>query len=284
MTTQEAIEKKLSQLGYIRIRDREGAGKLLVYRHKERNPEKLIYIADYELFKELVEKAISGKMNLYDANLEGDKMQILRREMIGSHITHITREFNTIVLNGFFRVSVCYESDCATMKELVEKAVRAKANLTNANLHGANLSGAELAGANLRYVDLKNANLEGADLYKAKLGRLTKADLRNANLSQANFRFANLTNADLRGANLVKANLRGVKLEDADLTNADLTGADLRGVDLRKVKLQGAKLIGARLENAKINASDFENTNLFLYGAKIEYKADTTKPTVRRQQ
>jgi len=57
-----------------------------------------------------------------------------------------------------------YEKEDNTLKDTVEQAVRAGANLSGANLEGADLEGANLEGA-----DLLGANLEGANLSRANL-------------------------------------------------------------------------------------------------------------------
>jgi hypothetical protein len=105
---------------------------------------------------------------------------------------------------AYFVKSICgkelYKSETASnIKEVVQEALKA-----GANLYGANLFGADLRGANLFGADLRGANLSGADL-----------------------RGANLSGADLRGANLSGADLRGANLSGADLLGADLRGADL---------------------------------------------------------
>jgi hypothetical protein len=64
--------------------------------------------------------------------------------------------------------AVIYEGDFATMRECVEAAVKACANLSGANLSRADLYGADLSGANLSGANLSRANLSGADLYGAK--------------------------------------------------------------------------------------------------------------------
>ena len=56
-----------------------------------------------------------------------------------------------------------FETEAATMKELVEKAVGARANI-----YGADIRGADLRGANLRRVKLDGADLRWADLTGAK--------------------------------------------------------------------------------------------------------------------
>ena len=92
---------------------------------------------------------------------------------------------------------VLYSGEHADIKEAVEAAVKA----------GADLRGANLGGANLRDADLRGANLIGADL--------CGADLRGADLRDANLRGADLCGADLRGADLCDVNLRGAHLTGA---------------------------------------------------------------------
>jgi hypothetical protein len=85
--------------------------------------------------------------------------------------------------------AVIYEGDFATMRECVEAAVKARADLAGANLSGADLSGADLSDANLSRADLSGAYL-------------SRANLSDADLSGANLSGANLSGADLSGANL----------------------------------------------------------------------------------
>ena len=72
------------------------------------------------------------------------------------------------------------ERDVETIKELVEIAMKEKANLREANLWGADLLGADLREADLREADLLGANLRKADLWGADL---READLREADLN-----------------------------------------------------------------------------------------------------
>ena len=97
---------------------------------------------------------------------------------------------------------IIYTDDAATMRETVEAAVKARANLAGANLAGAYLAGAYLAGANLAGADLARAYLAGADLA-------------GANLADADLARANLADADLARANLARANLARANLADA---------------------------------------------------------------------
>ena len=83
--------------------------------------------------------------------------------------------------------AVLFEDAGLTMRDTLEKATAARADLRGADLIGADLIGADLSGANLRGADLRGADLIGADL--------SGADLRGADL-----RDANLSGADLRGA------------------------------------------------------------------------------------
>jgi hypothetical protein len=77
---------------------------------------------------------------------------------------------------------VIFENDAQTMRETVEAAVKAGADLRGADLSGAYLSGADLRGADLSGADLSGAYLSDADLRRADL---RGADLRDADLSRA---------------------------------------------------------------------------------------------------
>jgi len=76
--------------------------------------------------------------------------------------------------------SILFSLDTGTIKECLEAAIKAGANLSGANLSDANLSGAYLRGANLSGANLRGANLRGANLSDANL---SGAYLRGANLS-----------------------------------------------------------------------------------------------------
>ena len=58
------------------------------------------------------------------------------------------------IINRYTKVTII-ERDVATIKELVELAVKEKINLTKANLSEANLSEANLIGANLNCIFYK---------------------------------------------------------------------------------------------------------------------------------
>jgi hypothetical protein len=117
---------------------------------------------------------------------------------------------------------VLYSAEVSTIKELVERAIREKINLSDADLRGANLSWANLCGANLSGADLCGAILYDADLYDA--------DLSGADLCGADLYDADLSGADLCGAILYDADLSGADLSGANLSDADLGSAKLRGV------------------------------------------------------
>jgi hypothetical protein len=121
-----------------------------------------------------------------------------------------------------------FECEANTLKEAVEKAVKAKINLGGAYLREADLGGAYLRGA-----DLRGANLWGADL--------RGADLRGADLRGADLREANLWGANLREADLREANLGGAYLREADLRGANLWGANLREKDGETILLIGER-------------------------------------------
>ncbi len=114
-----------------------------------------------------------------------------------------------------------YTTEAASLREAVEAAVSAGANLSRAYLSGAELAGAYLAGA-----DLSGAYLSGANLSDANLSR---AYLSGADLAGADLAGADLAGADLAGANLAGANLAGADLAGADLAGANLAGANLAG-------------------------------------------------------
>ena len=121
------------------------------------------------------------------------------------------------------------EKENNTIKETLEQAVKANANLGNANLGNANLGNANLGNANLINANLEYANLRYANLEYANL---RNANLRNANLGYANLEYANLTSASLNNANLTSANLYNANLEYASLNNANLTSASLNNANL----------------------------------------------------
>jgi hypothetical protein len=94
-----------------------------------------------------------------------------------------------------------YSGDFQSLRNAVEAAVRAGADLAGARLDEASLAGADLAGADLAGADLAGADLAGA--------RLVGADLDGADLA----------GADLAGADLAGANFYGADLYGADLDN-----------------------------------------------------------------
>ena len=83
--------------------------------------------------------------------------------------------------------SVLFECEAASIREAVETACKARANLEGANLKGVNLKGAYLEGAYLKAAYLEGANLEGA--------YLKAANLEGANLEGANLKGVNLKRA-----------------------------------------------------------------------------------------
>ena len=75
-----------------------------------------------------------------------------------------------IEIKSSWNGEVLYSGEHAGLKEAVEAAVKACANLRDANLRGANLRGANLRGADLCDANLRGADLCGADLAGAKVG------------------------------------------------------------------------------------------------------------------
>ena len=110
-----------------------------------------------------------------------------------------------------FQPTAEQQTSGTAMRQALEAAAKARANLAGAYLAGANLARADLAGAYLADADLADANLAGAYLAGAYLAR------------------ANLAGAYLAGAYLARANLAGANLAGANLADAYLAGADLAG-------------------------------------------------------
>ncbi len=113
------------------------------------------------------------------------------------------------------------------LRQAVEEAVKAGANLTRAYLTRAYLADAYLVDADLTDADLTRANLARANLTRANLNRadLTGADLTDAYLTDADLTRVYLTRAYLTRAYLADAYLAGADLAGADLTDAYLAGA-----------------------------------------------------------
>ena len=166
-----------------------------------------------------------------------------------------------IIIKRYIDDAVLYDAPTAeTVKQAVEEAVRARANLYGANLVGANLDGADLYGASLYGASLVGANLYGASL--------VGANLYGANLDGASLVGANLYGASLYGASLVGASLVGANLDGASLYGANLDGANLDGADLDGANLYGANLYGASLDGASLVGANLYGANL--YGANLD--------------
>ena len=147
---------------------------------------------------------------------------------------------NAIQIKHRFTGVVLFEGESGmTMRQALEQATTAKADLRFANLGSANLG----------YADLGSANLGSADLGYANLGY---ANLRSANLRFANLRFANLGSADLGSADLGYADLGYADLRSANLDSADLGYANLRSANLRFANLRSADLGYADLGGKKL--------------------------------
>ena len=89
----------------------------------------------------------------------------------------------TIEIKDRYTDRVIYSSDKAKdIKECLEEAVKAGANLQDANLQGAKLQDANLQDANLQGANLQGANLQDAKLQGAKLqdAKLQGAKLQGA--------------------------------------------------------------------------------------------------------
>ena len=140
--------------------------------------------------------------------------------------------------------SVLFSLEAENIKQCLEAAAKAGANLAEANLADTNLAGANLAGAKLAGANLAGAKLADANLADAKLTC--------TNLTCANLAYANLAGANLAGAYLDNTNLAGAYLAYANLARANLAGAYLAGANLANAKLAGAKLAGAKLKDGSV--------------------------------
>jgi hypothetical protein len=117
----------------------------------------------------------------------------------------------TIEIKHRYTGATLYSADVATLREALERAVKAGADLRGANLFGADLTRATLDGATLTDANLTGANLFGADL--------TGADLTRANLTRATLDGANLTDASLDGAQNVDPKIDYMKPVRDDFRN-----------------------------------------------------------------
>ena len=114
-----------------------------------------------------------------------------------------------------------YESENATIKVALLKAIE---------------SGVDLSVANLSGVDLSEANLSGVNLSRANLSR---ANLSEANLSRANLYGANLSEADLSVANLSEANLsRAIKIPIFCKWGVGITENNLINIGCKKMTIK----------------------------------------------
>ena len=112
----------------------------------------------------------------------------------------------------FGKILFTYESENATIREAVEKAISENIDLRYADLSYANLSSTDLSSANLRSANLSSANLRSTDL---RYANLRYANLRSTDLSYANLRYTDLSYANLRYTDLSYANLRSANLSSA---------------------------------------------------------------------
>jgi len=81
------------------------------------------------------------------------------------------------IVHRYDSTRVLYEGEHETVRDAVEAAVKAQANLAGANLYGANLYGTNLAGANLAGASLGGACLAEANLDRAKINSGTVSAL-----------------------------------------------------------------------------------------------------------
>ena len=152
--------------------------------------DEIIYQADVDTIKELVEKAVKDGVSLEYADLRDADLR--HSDLRGANL------------------------------EI--------ADLSDADLRHSDLRSTDLYYVDFHYADLRNARLSGANLECASLrgANLRRSDLSGANLRRSDFRDANLRHSDIREANFFYADLRGAHLRNADLRDSILYGADLR--------------------------------------------------------
>ena len=109
---------------------------------------------------------------------------------------------------------VLFSCKATSIKEAVEKAIKAKADLRCSDLHGSDLRFSDLHGSDLRDSDLSDSCLIGSDL--------CHSCLRGSDLRHSRLRFSDLCYSDLRFSDL----------RHSDLLGSDMTGSNLRGSDL----------------------------------------------------
>ncbi|MGH8321911.1 MAG: pentapeptide repeat-containing protein [Gammaproteobacteria bacterium] len=114
--------------------------------------------------------------------------------------------------------AVLFSCEAESLKDCVEAAIKAHADLSYADLSYANLSRADLS-----YADLSRADLSYADLFYVNLSH---ADLSYADLSHANLFHAKLSHAELFYADLSRAKLSYADLSHASLSYANLSNAN----------------------------------------------------------
>jgi len=76
------------------------------------------------------------------------------------------------IVHRYDSTRVLYEGEHETVRDAVEAAVKARANLAGANLYGTNLAGANLAGASLGGACLAEANLDRAKINSGTVSAL----------------------------------------------------------------------------------------------------------------
>jgi len=183
-----------------------------------------------------------------------------------------------IQIKNRYNSNIIWDGEATNIKDAVQQAVKAAANLS-----WADLSGAFMPMANLYKANLSGANLSGADLYGANL---YGANLYGADLSRANLSWANLSDANLSKANLIGArNIELVIAKTRILPEGDLIGWKKcqQGVivkllipsDAKRNNAFGRKCRAEFVKVLEIIGAEVGYTDAILVGGTIaEYRTD----------
>lgn len=122
-------------------------------------------------------------------------------------------------------------SDTKNDRELVEKAVKNKIDLTFADLRYMDLRHANLDGGKFDHADFSFSQCEGINISEAQLAH---AVFRNCNLVNACFCDSDLSHTRFMNSNLSLADISGAHLEQTQFS--DLSALQLNFIDAAEIK------------------------------------------------